>query len=308
MDQWLIVVNPKSGKGKGAKLLDRLDGLLANENIAFETFITTGKDSAILGVKKYIQQGGRKIICVGGDGTLGEVVNGVMQNDNVGSSEIKIALLPNGTGNDWARTWGIPDDAESCLKLIKAGKIKEVDLGRVSFNKGNTVEYRYFINMAGFGFDAAVAREALQTHFMGYRGNTVVYLLALIKTAFFYKKSDAVIIINNHSKSFADVFSVCLANGRYHGGGYLQAPEADPSDGLLHATIISGISTWGVFKNIKNLYDGSFVNDPAVTIEKGESFRIESSVPIDVEIDGELLAYPFEEIGIVPKAIQFIIP
>ena len=308
MDQWLIVVNPKSGKGKGAKLLDRLDGLLANENIAFETFITTGKDSAILGVKKYIQQGGRKIICVGGDGTLGEVVNGVMQNDNVGSSEIKIALLPNGTGNDWARTWGIPHDAESCLKLIKAGKIKEVDLGRVSFNKGNTVEYRYFINMAGFGFDAAVAREALQTHFMGYRGNTVVYLLALIKTAFFYKKSDAVIIINNHSKSFADVFSVCLANGRYHGGGYLQAPEADPSDGLLHATIISGISTWGVFKNIKNLYDGSFVNDPAVTIEKGESFRIESSVPIDVEIDGELLAYPFEEIGIVPKAIQFIIP
>jgi len=308
MDQWLIVVNPKSGKGKGAKLLDRLDGLLANENIAFETFITTGKDSAILGVKKYIQQGGRKIICVGGDGTLGEVVNGVMQNDNVGSSEIKIALLPNGTGNDWARTWGIPHDAESCLKLIKAGKIKEVDLGRVSFNKGNTVEYRYFINMAGFGFDAAVAREALQTHFMGYRGNTVVYLLALIKTAFFYKKSDAEITINNHSKSFADVFSVCLANGRYHGGGYLQAPEADPSDGLLHATIISEISTWGVFKNIKNLYDGSFVNDPAVTIEKGESFRIESSVPIDVEIDGELLAYPFEEIGIVPKAIQFIIP
>jgi diacylglycerol kinase family enzyme len=162
--------------------------------------------------------------------------------------------------------------------------------------------------MAGFGFDAAVAREALQTNFMGYRGRAILYLLALAKMVFLYKKSDAIVTVDGRKLKLSDVLSICIANGKYHGGGYLQAPEADCTDGLLDVTIISGISKWGVFRNIKNLYDGSFVNDPSVTLEKGRSFSIDSKLPIDVEIDGELLGYPFREISILPNVIRFIIP
>ena len=308
MDKWLVVVNPSSGKGKGKKVLEELSSLLENEGISFVESFTTGQDSAISHARDFIDGGGRKIICVGGDGTLGEIVNGVVQNASVASSEVSIALVPNGTGNDWARTLAIPKNLSECVKVIKAEKLQMVDIGRVGYEKDGTEKYRYFINMAGFGFDAAVAREALETHFMGYRGTVTLYLLALVKTVFSYKKSDAMLTVDGREVPLKDVFSICIANGRYHGGGYLQAPEADPSDGVLHATIISGISKWGVIKNIKNLYDGSFVEDPAVGIEMGKSFRIDSTLPIDVELDGELLHYPFREISIIPKAIQFVVP
>ena len=307
-EKWLLVVNPSSGKGMGKKVYEALSSLLEKESIPFVESFTTGPDSATDHVREFVDGGGRKIICVGGDGTLGEVVNGVVQNSAVPSSEVSIALVPNGTGNDWARTWSIPKELEDCVKLIKAEKLQKVDLGRVGYDKDGIEKHRYFINMAGFGFDAAVAREALEIHFMGYRGTVTLYLLALAKTVFSYKKSDAVLTVDGREIPLKDVFSICIANGRYHGGGYLQAPEADPSDGLLHVTVISEISKWGVFKNIKNLYDGSFVKDPSVSIEKGTSFEIQSELPIDVEIDGELLQYPFKSIGIVPNAISFVVP
>ena len=135
----------------------------------------------------------------------------------------------------------------------------------------------------------------------------MIYLVGVCNHMFLALAFMSLLLVNVQFLRYLH-FYICIANGRYHGGGYLQAPEADPTDGLLHVTIISEISKWGVIKNIKNLYDGSFTKDPAVSIEKGESFSIESTLPIDVEIDGELLPYPFREISIIPKAIGFVVP
>ena len=132
----LVIINPSSGKSRGIRTWNKIKPLLIKEQIAFESIITTKPKDACLFTIKYIKTGVRIILVVGGDGTLNEVTNGIMSQKHCPTEDITLGIIPNGTGNDFARTMKIPSDIKSLVKIIKKRNQKLIDIGRVIYNNG----------------------------------------------------------------------------------------------------------------------------------------------------------------------------
>jgi diacylglycerol kinase family enzyme len=157
--EWLVIVNPNAGKAKGKKDWAKIAGLLHLYNISFKAFFTITCRHAIVLTHEGISAGFRKIIAIGGDGTLNEVVNGVFTQSVCDTKDISLAMITVGTGNDWGKLFGIPVDYEEAVKIIKEYKIRLQDTGIVYYYHGINRESRYFLNIAGIGFDALVVKR-----------------------------------------------------------------------------------------------------------------------------------------------------
>jgi len=236
-EEWLVIVNPNAGNGKGEKDWDTISSLLKKEGLPFVVKFTERKGHAITFTLEGIASGYRKIITVGGDGTLNEVVNGAFRNKTCPPDSISLALIPVGTGNDWGRMFGIPLDYEKAISIIGENKQMLHDVGLVSFFDGTEKKNRYFINIAGLGFESVVVRRTNIQKDKG-RSGKAIYFYNLLMSLLSYKNTKAEIIIDGE-KSHADVFSINVGNGRFCGGGMRQTPNALPDDGLLDVTIIS---------------------------------------------------------------------
>jgi len=301
---WFTVINPNAGNGKGKKDWERISGLLSKENIpVFERF-TQKKGDAIHFVKEAVEEGYRKIISIGGDGTLNEVVNGIFLQETCPSKEISVGMIPVGTGNDWGRMFGIPLVYEGAVNVIKENKLLLHDIGIIRYLSGNEQEKRYFINIAGLGFEALVVRKTNRQKDKG-RSNNAIYFYNLLTSLISYTKADVDIIIDGR-RSRCRVFSVNVGNGRYCGGGMRQTPDAVPDDGLLDITVIKDMGRIEIIKNLKILYDGTILSHPKVDGYRANNLRVESDIPLYAEADGESLGHTPVEFGILPAAIKIV--
>lgn len=302
--EWLVIVNPNAGKGRGAKDWDKISVILKKENLSFAVKFTERKGHAIILTLEAISAGFRKIITVGGDGTLNEVVNGVFSNDVCPSKEISLALIPVGTGNDWGRMFGIPLNYEIAVKIIRDNKMMVHDVGLVSYYDGTEKKKRYFINIAGLGFESVVVWKTNLQKEKG-RGGKLIYFYNLLTSLLSYNNTKAEIIIDGEI-IHADVFSVNIGNGRYCGGGMRQTPDALPNDGLLDVTIINGMGKFEIIRNLKILYDGTILNHPKIDGYKCKSIKVSSDSIIYTEADGESLGHTPAEFSIIPASINII--
>jgi YegS/Rv2252/BmrU family lipid kinase len=302
--EWLVIVNPNAGKRRGAKDWDKISVILKKENLSFAVKFTERKGHAIILTLEAISAGFRKIITVGGDGTLNEVVNGVFSNDVCPSKEISLALIPVGTGNDWGRMFGIPLNYEIAVKIIRDNKMMVHDVGLVSYYDGTEKKKRYFINIAGLGFESVVVRKTNLQKEKG-RGGKLIYFYNLLTSLLSYNNTKAEIIIDGEI-IHADVFSVNIGNGRYCGGGMRQTPDALPNDGLLDVTIINGMGKFEIIRNLKILYDGTILNHPKIDGYKCKSIKVSSDSIIYTEADGESLGHTPAEFSIIPASINII--
>jgi len=302
--EWLVIVNPNAGKGRGAKDWDKISVILKKENLSFAVKFTERKGHAVILTLEAISAGFRKIITVGGDGTLNEVVNGVFSNDVCPSKEISLALIPVGTGNDWGRMFGIPLNYEIAVKIIRDNKMMVHDVGLVSYYDGTEKKKRYFINIAGLGFESVVVRKTNLQKEKG-RGGKLIYFYNLLTSLLSYNNTKAEIIIDGEI-IHADVFSVNIGNGRYCGGGMRQTPDALPNDGLLDVTIINGMGKFEIIRNLKILYDGTILNHPKIDGYKCKSIKVSSDSIIYTEADGESLGHTPAEFSIIPASINII--
>ena len=302
--EWLVLVNPNAGNGKGKKDWDRISALLKEEDLPFTVKFTERKGHAIILTLEGITAGFRKIITVGGDGTLNEVVNGVFSNDTCPTKDISLALIPVGTGNDWGRMFGIPLDYEKAIKIIRDNKLMLHDIGLVSFYDGTGKKKRYFINIAGLGFESVVVRR---TNIQKERGRSgkAIYFYNLLMSLLSYKNTKAEIIIDGE-KINADVFSINIGNGRYCGGGMRQTPNALPDDGVLDVTIINGMGKIEIIRNLKILYDGTILNHSKIDGYKGKNIKVSSDSVIYTEADGESLGHTPVEFSIIPASINIV--
>ena len=302
--EWLVIVNPNAGNGKGRKDWDKIAGFLNKENLQFDVNFTERKGHALHLTTDAIESGFRKIITVGGDGTLNEVVNGVFENSVCPSTDITLALIPVGTGNDWGRMFGIPLDYEKAVRIIINNKQMLHDAGLVSYFNGPEKIDRYFINIAGLGFESVVVRRTNIQKDKGY-GGKLIYFYNLLMSLLSYKNTKAEIIVDGH-KSIADVFSINVGNGRYCGGGMRQTPEALPDDGLLDVTVINGIGKIEIIRNLKILYDGTILRHPKIDGYKCKNLKVSSDVIMYAEADGESLGHTPAEFSIVPSGLKII--
>ena len=302
--EWLVIVNPNAGNGKGKKDWNTISELLKKEDLTFTVKFTERKGHAIMFTLEGIAEGYRKLITVGGDGTLNEVVNGVFLNNNCSSKDILLALIPVGTGNDWGRMFGIPLNYEGAIQIIKEGKTMLHDIGRVTYYNGPEKSERYFINIAGLGFESVVVKRTNVQKDKG-RSGKAIYFYNLLMSLISYKNTKAEVVIDG-VKSDANIFSLNVGNGRYCGGGMRQTPFAVPDDGILDVTIIKGMGKIEIIFNLKILYDGTILNHPKIEGYKCKNVIVRSDSVLFVEADGESLGHTPAEFSIIPSSINIV--
>jgi YegS/Rv2252/BmrU family lipid kinase len=302
--EWFAVVNPNAGNGKGKKDWGRISELFSKNGIPMAFRFTEKRGHGIDFTREAIEEGYRKIISVGGDGTLNEVVNGVFGQEVCDKKDVCLGMIPVGTGNDWGRMFGIPLVYEGAVDVIKGERKMLHDIGVVDYMDSGNKERRYFINIAGLGFESIVVRRTNRQKDKG-NSNKAIYFYNLLSSLIAYRNLQAEFTIDGVKRE-ATVFSINIGNGRYCGGGMRQTPEAIPDDGLLDITVISEMGRIEIIRNLKLLYDGTILSHPKVDGFRSTNLSVRSDSEIYIEADGETLGHTPAEFSIIPSAIHIV--
>lgn len=310
-NKWLVVVNPHAATGKGGRDWSVIKKILMDEGFIFDARLTEYQRHAIdIAQKGVVEEGYRKIISIGGDGTNNEVINGIFSQNVVPPSGIKVGVIPVGTGNDWTRMFGFPSDYREIAKIIKSEYTFLHDIGKVTYYNDGNPKVRYFLNSSGAGLDSAVCQEVNQLKAEG-KGGKIHYLLCLIKGLRKHKYCRVKIEVEGREVFNEPILSLSVGNCCFNGGGMKMLPRAIPNDGLLDITVVSKVSVFKFFTNATNLYDGTFVDKmKEVKYFQGNKMRITSDPPhlLMIETEGETLTNSPFDFEVLPKAINMIIP
>ncbi len=308
-NKWLVVVNPKAGSGKCEKDWPGIKELLVKYNFSFLSVLTEYPFHAIEITRNMVNDlGFRKIIAVGGDGTLNEVVNGIFQQTRFATTDITLAMITVGTGNDWGRMYHFPLNYEKAIKIISNERTFLQDVGKVKYSYEAEDKSRYFVNMAGMGYDAFVAKKTNIQKAKG-KGGRFSYLINLATGLFQYKSVMLNITVDGKEVIDDQVFTLSIGICKYNGGGMMQLPNAIPDDGLFDMTVVRKTSKLKVIRNISRLFDGSFLKMSEVSTFTGQKIQIMSTPrhAIFLETDGESLGSSPLDFTIVPRAVRLIV-
>jgi YegS/Rv2252/BmrU family lipid kinase len=301
---WHVILNPHAGAGKGSRHRKRIIDSLKNSGINYTLHISEFPGHAIKIAQELAGKGETHFIAAGGDGTLNEIVNGFFNLRGTVPANIIVGMIPVGTGNDWIKTFGIPDDYENAMKIIVQGNRVTQDVGEIRFLQNGQTARRYFVNIAGFGFDGMVASSANALKAKGVSGFRV-YAGSLFSSFLKFKASKTLIEIDG-VKIEKNLFSGSIGIGKYNGGGMMQVPDANPLQGTFHITLISKIGLLGILKNFKGLYSGKFIHDHRVSTYTGKEVIIRSDQPLPFEADGETLGEGNFSVRILPHQLTVI--
>ncbi len=297
-----VIVNPVAGAYSTRRKWPRISKLLKHVGLSFDYEYTEGAGHAIELARVAASDGYRYIVAVGGDGTVNEVANGILHSTR--PTEISLGVVSTGTGSDFARSVGIPQDYTRACSSLCSSRRRLIDVGVVEFRRGGQALQRFFVNVAGAGFDATVveATEKLPKYF----GGTIPYLAGLFRTLFGYRNKAVVLSMGNKVEA-KRVLSVVVANGGYVGGGMHIAPKAELSDNLLDVLIIGDMGKFELLKALPMVYKGTHINHPKVRMEQVTHITIESSERLLVHADGELLGECPASFWLMPAALSIVV-
>lgn len=303
---WLLLLNPISGCGLGLRDRAHIEAAIAAHGISYVAALSEYPGHIVALVNEAIVRGCRRILVAGGDGSLSEAVNGIFTQQVVAPGQVTLALLPIGTGNDWARGRGIPHDYASALRLVAAGHTASHDVGVIDFAApGMSGTRRYFVNVAGTGFDAGVI-ERMPSRKLG----RIAYLVGLLRELVSYRPLSLRLKIGTQPvDAEAFVFFACI--GRYCGGGMQVAPQARSDDGLFDLTLVRCLGRIELLLNLRRLFDGTLPEHPKVSTWQGATVEIDApNAPggAAIEADGELVGHAPARLKILPKALRIIAP
>lgn len=305
-DRWFVIVNPVAGSGRGLIDFPQISRLLRNDDIRHDAVFTEHKHHATELTVTAANQGYRRIIVIGGDGTLNEVVNGLFIQKAVEPCEILLAVIAVGTGNDWVRTFGIPQHYSEAIRAIREERSFLQDVGTVTYTESHYTQTRYMANVAGLGFDAHVISTFNHLKIKGYKGGWM-YLYSILKSYFRYKSSGARIWVDDKVVFNDLMFSLAIGICKYNGGGVQQLPNALADDGLLDLTIIRPVHWWHIVFRLKKLFNGDIYQIGHVIHAQGRKVRIEAAPSIQLETDGELMGGTPVEVNIRQRAIRVVV-
>jgi diacylglycerol kinase (ATP) len=274
-----VVVNPASGGGRTARLWRSLPARLRSAGLHFEAAETSGPGSATELARGAAAAGWPLVVAVGGDGTVNEVVNGLVQAD--GPSRATLGVIMAGRGRDTAGNLGIARDHEAAIRRLVHGDEILVDLGVAEWPTGAR---RVFLNSAGAGFDAAAAARAVSIRMPG----TVPYLLGALGALRAHRAVPATVRLDGQLAWTGSMTMVAVANGPRFGGGMRIAPAARPDDGLLDLIVVGDLPRWELLAWLPTVYWGAHLRHARVRAAQGRSVEVETEVPVPVHLDGEL--------------------
>ena len=301
----VFVVNPHAGNGATGREWPRISKIAGEFLGAFETCLTEGPGDATRMTRKQLTEGVDRIICVGGDGTLNEVVNGFFDDRGPLRKDALLGFLPNGTGCDFTRTVPIPSGIVASLETIRQGHVRTIDLGRIRFRDHQGVmTSRYFHNIASFGLGGEVVDRVNRAS--KACGPFFTFICGTIVSLFTYQKKRVRLQVDDAEERTVDIFNIAIANGRYHGGGMLVAPDALIDDGIFHVTVIGSLPLPLVFWHLPKLYTGKIKKIRQVSMTTGKRVSAASDQRVLLDIDGEQPGTLPAELEIVPGALHMI--
>ena len=286
---YAFVVNPAAGCGFALATMQKIEEKLTAEDVSFRVFQTEKPGHATQIAAELAKMPDIKaVVSVGGDGTAGEVAAGLT------GTGMAMGIIPAGTGNDFIKTAGIPNDPEKALITLMTGKAERIDTG--------IVNERFFLNVCGTGFDVTVLDYA-ETEKKKHRGMTP-YLLGLVKAIFHYKSVD--LSVTSDGVQEKGRYLVCsIANGKYIGGGIPICPEADIGDGMLDLVMIRGIRRWRIPFYLPGLMMSRDLKFGITCHRKAETVVIEGK-DLRINIDGDILTMARAEFRINPGSLLLI--
>jgi YegS/Rv2252/BmrU family lipid kinase len=304
-DSHLVIINPNAGRRKGQKDWDRISKLLHEAGIHFKAVFTQAQRDAIDITVSHIENGYKNLIVVGGDGTMNEVVNGIFLQKRYPTSDISLGMITVGTGNDWGRMFNIPRGYREAIATIRTNNSFIQDAGVVKYFHGEQQSSRYFVNIAGIGFDALVVSKTNKMKEDG-KGGPLAYLKSIILSLIKYRHTYTKINIDNRLIN-NNVFNISIGICKFNGGGMMQLPDAVADDGLFDVTVINKIRKFDVILNLQRLYNGTITKHRLVETYKGKSIMIDSDPVIHLETDGETLGHSPFTFEIIPRSIRVVI-
>jgi diacylglycerol kinase (ATP) len=288
-----IIVNPTAG---GVRDIDQVTARLARLPDT-EIRLTGRRGSAARFAKAAIQKGRETIVAAGGDGTLNEIINGIGENFD----KARVGLIPLGTGNDFARTIGIPTEVEEAIDLIVATKTRPVDLVRVTSD-----EVRYFVNVSAGGFSGLVNEKL--TAKMKKTWGPLAYLRSAAAALPGLRAYRTTLAFDNAESLMVDVYNVVVANGRYVAGGTMIAPEASIDDGLLDIVLIPERPAGELALLAAQVAMGTHLTSDAIIFRRAAKLTVNSKPGMWFNVDGELVGNEPARFEILPRALRFIAP
>ena len=296
-NEWFAIVNPHAGSGKTMSEWAEAEKLMMAANIGYKAVLTTYKYHAVSLAQDAARLGYRRILAVGGDGSIHEVLDGIMkycERTGTDPEEFYLAVIPIGSGNDWIKSTGIKHDKNLIVKLIAGGSFGKEDIIKVESDRGVS----YIANIGGVGFDSHVCERVNRQKERGKRSKRI-YITALIQTMFSIKAFDVVLYADSQKVFEGPMYSMALGNGRFSGGGMIQVPLADMDDGILDWMIVPKMPITRLLKNCTRLFKGNMHESPDVRYGKCKTLSLclmpnASSrkhyeiVEVDGEIEGEL--------------------
>lgn len=298
-----VIVNPAAGANTTHRKWPGIHSLLKNSGLSFDYQFTEGRGHAIELAKAAAENGYPYLVAVGGDGTVHEVANGILQTAD--AKKTALGIVCTGTGSDLSRSIGISHDYTRACSLLNSPSRLTIDIGLVKYYKKGQPCQRYFINGAGIGFDATVvaATDRLPKFF----GGTIPYLTGLVRSFLGYRNKKITLKVGEKAVEQAKVLSVVVANGRYFGGGMHIAPEASLDDGLFDMIIVGDFGKIELLRIFPRVYKGTHLTYPKVRLEKGTRLTIESKQKFLLHADGELLGEGPVSFQLFPKALSLVV-
>ncbi len=295
------VVNPRSAGGATGRRWSGLARALESRVGDVTTRFTERPGHATVLTRELLERGFDRVIAVGGDGTINEVANGFLRDDQPVRPGASLAILPAGTGGDFRRTLGIAGIREA-LDVLARGSTRPIDVGRVSYDaRDGSRATRYFVNVVSFGMGGEVA--ARSRNWLSPLGGRLAFLWATAVVFFQYQGKTVRLRLDDGAPEEFTVMNVAVGNGRYHGGGMHVCPRASTDDGLLEVTVIDRLGMIEMVRSLPVLYSENIYVHPKTRHRRARRVTAESAEATSIEVDGEPLGQLPVEITVLPRRL-----
>ena len=299
----VVIANPRSGRGKVGAHLVEIERILTDAGLSYRIVRTTHPGHATEAARDALDRGERYLVAAGGDGTIHEVLNGMIDGDRPVAGDAVLGMVAAGSGCDFPRSFGLPGDAVEAARHLAGDDVRLIDVAKVTFkpgpNSGAAEVTRYFANIAEAGLGGAVVDRTLRLPaFLGGAKYFAGFWLTLPGFGPRTVRLDA------DGQEFAGrAFNVVVANCRFYGGGMQISPKSDPCDGALDVLVMTGPKS-DAFTTLPKVYRGTHLPHRNMVELRASRVRIEADPPLPIEADGEILGTTPATFEVIPQAIR----
>ncbi|QRG67679.1 diacylglycerol/lipid kinase family protein [Brevibacillus choshinensis] len=291
-----FIVNPVAGNGKGKEVWGVLEQILRQQEAVYRVRETSREGEAqTIAVELIEKEGVNKIVAVGGDGTIHEVVNGIHQSGKA----CMLGHVAAGSGNDFSRGHGLSNDPEEAIERILSEKREKViDLLKING--------RLAVNSVGAGFDGQVAKTTNAASYKKWlnrmRLGKAAYLWSVIRVLFTYQPCEVKLTVDGEVFFVEKAWLIAIANIPNYGGGMLICPRAVADDGMAEICVVNDVGRWGLLRAFPQIFTGAHVNHPKVSFFRGKKITVEAQRPLFVHADGEIVDSTPLRVEVIPKS------